>query len=253
MRKSTIWIASSCGVTLAVLIGTQAWLSRHGSRRDSERTNDTTRQASGNALPVAKGFIAAHAADKVPCHTLQDWVSYADVVGRITIMSEQQAELEGGVQRRGKGYVGRTLQARIEEVYWESPFAKMGLREGSRLKMIGLGWAYKRGELVPLKVEGKRLEVGETYILPMANFERGGWSPLSFKAVLPVREGRLEGSDLSRAKLDGSHYQRLAGIRPENIVDLLRGVSPSPKAIENRHLPHRARYLATVGAAVVPD
>ena len=74
-----------------------------------------------------------------------------------------------------KGYVGRTLQARIKEVYWESPFAKLVLREGSRLKMIGLGWAYKRGELVPLKVEGTRLEVAKRTFFRWRTSNVGGW------------------------------------------------------------------------------
>lgn len=178
----------------------------------------------------------------VPCETVTDWVSYADHVAYVDVVSERELpfeQLEG--EPDGTGYLPRDVTAEVGDVLWTrdgAPSLPAELTWGAE------GWAVEDGERVPV-VLGLRVEVGERYLAVLARFSGGGapaWYPVAPDALFTVGDDDVpEGTGP-----DTPARSALAGESPAEIAALLAATEPDPVAAEYFHLDPVARHEAVI-------
>lgn len=189
--------------------------------------------------------LEIHQQIAVPDSSVEDWVTYGDMVVTVTVESETELEADQRTQERGKGYVGRQITVNIDNVLWKSKRGVGQLREGSKLEMLAWGWIYDNGELLPVRGEGSvRMDVGSAYLMPLAKFARAGWSALSTRAVLPLD---AQGEILEEASSLPVHTL-LAEISEAEIRQLFEDAKPDARTEAHANLPPIARWHA-----VAPD
>src|SRR5665213_817882 len=110
---------------------------------------------------AAGSSSSASTDEKFPSESLSDWVSYAQQVSVVTIVSEAQVPPPQEVWDRQEGYVGRTVTVRIERDLWTAP-GVLPLRGDQT--MLDWGWLLKGERLTPLT---SAMQVGQRYVVPL--------------------------------------------------------------------------------------
>jgi len=198
-----------------------------GGKRADERANHGVR---------AEGLGA------IPYESLQDWVSYADavVVARVTGESEVPPTKEE--VDAGEGVIGRRVGVDVEQVVWRrdppAPTAP------DHLTFDTWGWAFKGDARRPMGDGSTRLEVGHRYLMPIANTELDGWSPINPATVTPYEEDHIVPN--ARVALDS--VSSLEGQSIDAIHGQLEQVAPYPEAVANGDLGPMARAQAVADA-----
>jgi hypothetical protein len=185
--------------------------------------------------------IVGHGAALFPDTSLTDWRSYADQLAVVSVLSEEQLELDPEVQRAGEGYVTRSLRVRIEVSLWTAP--GVSARSGE-IRMHALGWILKRGELIEFGVHNApRLVPGARYVIPLVYFDESSVYKLASGAVIPFPGDQLAAEDV-RVWGQGATARELSG-RPLADIAAALEAAPVDPVVENfRSLPPRERRRA---------
>ncbi|MDX3103535.1 hypothetical protein ACIBO5_60060 [Nonomuraea angiospora] len=193
----------------------------------------------------------AHGDSILPSVLPVDWVSYADHVAEVKLLSEQEIPPSAEEVQAGEGYIGRSGTLAIQRVLWS--------REGSvplpsSVTMELAGWQFsgsERGRIAP--EDSSRIESGHTYLMALSHYSTG-WGPLGPGGTLPYDEGvigqgesqgaarTLDAARAAAAEDDGSVAARVVGQPADALSALLRATAPDPKAAEYRDLPADERF-----------
>jgi hypothetical protein len=192
--------------------------------------------------PATSVMAIEGGSDRFPSESFKDWVSYADQVSVVSVVSEEALAEE--VIEPGDSYIPRAVTLSIEKTLWR--------REGApsardHVRVITFGWAAKDGERRPVTAwDGPRLEVGSRYVMPLVRAPRDGaeWTPLSLGATLP-----LNGNVISIAGIVGlpsTIAKQMEGKTPTELVEVLAQTRPDPIAAQNFDLPPDERWQAVL-------
>ena len=193
------------------------------------------RRAHGYAFPVT-----AEAALSLSASRLQDWVTYADAVGVISVDRQAEVAPSSDELSRGEGVIGRRLTVRTA-VLWRragAPLPPPSFTFDSR------GWFFTGRQRRPVVFEdGRWLEVGQRYVVPLVRFAATGWGVLDDGAV-PVVGDRLVASGATPAN---PLVARLRGDRLAQVRGILTATPPDPRAAAFRGLDPVARFRMVHG------
>ena len=177
---------------------------------------------------------------KLPSSALTDWVSYASQVSVVTVVNEVELPVPPGLSgERGGGYVGRSVDLRIDETLWTYPGTDP---QTGTISFVANGWIRKGDVTIPFGTLGaERLEVGNTYVIPLVKYE-GGWGWLGAETMLPVDSAQRVAVDPLR--ITNSTSQQLHGKSFSELTETLDGTTPDPIAARYSHLSPVERYHA---------
>lgn len=178
--------------------------------------------------------------DALPSSALMDWVSYASQVSVVTVVSEVELPVPSGLSgERGGGYVGRSVDLRIDETLWTYPGTDP---QTGTISFVANGWIRKGDVTLPFGSLGaERLEVGKAYIIPLVRYE-DGWGWLSAGTMLPVDSDQRVAIDPLR--ITNTASQQLHGKSFSGLTETLVSTSPDPVAARYAHLSSIERYSA---------
>ena len=191
-------------------------------------------------------IVTAEGADQFPDDGLADWVSYADAVVVATVKSERQMPFSPDVEENKEGYVGRIVEVLVDDVLWFSRASSATLAQNDIKEMLVFGWLLKEERLIPMSsTNAPRLEVGGQYILPLVEYNKLGWAPLTASSVTAVGTSPVATTDAMERNAD-KHEKELNGRTPEEIAALLATVSPNELAQKHSNLPPEERIQAVL-------
>lgn len=213
-------------------------------------SSEASRREREGALPESmttdtRTIVTAEGADQFPDDGLADWVSYADAVVVATVKSERQLPFSPDVEENKEGYVGRIVEVVIDEVLWLSSGSAKLVQKDIK-EMLVFGWLLKEERLIPMSsTKAPRLEVGGQYILPLVEYNRLGWAPLTAASVSAVSTSPVATRDARERNAD-KHEKELNGRTPAEIAALLATVSPNELAKSHSSLPPEERIQAVL-------
>ncbi|MEW9555824.1 hypothetical protein [Nonomuraea sp. NPDC050783] len=190
-------------------------------------------------------LIVAQGTPRLPHARLADWVGYADhvVVARAT--SETEGTPSEEEVAAGEGYIGRTVRMTVTKTVWSR---KLGSgwwpAPPAGFSLDVAGWEFTGETRTQLVIEGApRVEVGHTYIIPLAHEEGGTYAPLAAQAILPYDHGVIgrgeakgvfagEESPLQLAlqsKDEAALVGSLGSARPDSLVAQYASLDPDAR------------------------
>lgn len=175
-----------------------------------------------------------------PTDTLTDWLSYADQVSVVSVVSEKEIPAAPEVLKRGRGEIQRVVALHIDESIWQGGGF---IPRGGDLQLSAGGWWQKGSSRVPVSgVCTPRLEVGGRYVMPLAG-HRHGWGPLTSGSVLAAGEDAIATADV-KASGHNPVARSLAGKTVAEIKMILAETPLDPIAEKYRDLPVEERWRA---------
>lgn len=201
--------------------------------------------AGGSADASAKAIRHGSALNALPGETFEDWVTYADQVAVITVVSEQRMPLGEWEMQHGEGIVGRLIIVRAQKTLWNRPSGRSAPQE---FIMNAPGWLLDENRLIDFALRGaSRLEVGHTYISALADITyggEGGWQPIAPEAVLPYDEGQIGRGETRGGEIRTAVADSAAGKRDGYFATQLAQVKPDPAAEAHSSKDPISRYRA---------
>lgn len=195
-------------------------------------------------------FRTVSGISSLPNESLQDWVSYGDAVAVVQIASEDgESALTPEEEAAGEGLTVRHVTAEVRSIVWTAP--NVGHDDPPPSFSIDApGWIYADGSKHPYVMEdGNRLEVGDTYLMPIAEFDAGGWKPIGFgvplagEQSLRVVPGEQEATATEgRSIVDPPAAVELSGLTVDAAADLIAATAPDPVAAQHVDLDPQARF-----------
>ena len=184
----------------------------------------------------------------LPSSSLTHWVSYASQVSVVTVVNEVELPVPSEISgERGGGYVGRSVDLRIDENLWTYPGTDP---ETGTISLVANGWIQKGDVKIPFGTHGaERLELGNTYVIPLVQYE-GGWGWLGAATMLPVDSAQRIVVDPLR--ISNLTSQQLHGMSFGELAERLDGEIPDPVAALYAHLPSVERFHAR-NREVIPN
>lgn len=135
-------------------------------------------ESSGGSVSVVSG------SDRFFSFSLQDWVSFADAVVVVEVISEERVPPTSEEERRGEGYVSRVVTLAVQETAWSRPDGPV---MPDAFDLVTFGWVLREGEEVPARSAGApRLEVGQAFLMPVLHLDGEGWLVLSHQSIMGV-------------------------------------------------------------------
>lgn len=200
---------------------------------------------SDDPLPeIALGFSS----DRFPSEDLSHWVTYPTQISVVTVVSEREIPPPARVLERGEGYVGRSVELRIDRTLWSAPEVEA---QTGNIEFVASGWLRKGDKQIPFgSADGPRLEVGNRYVIPLVPTERG-WAFLSNSAVLSVDRTNRIAHDQERIKNPASLAHK--GATLDALAKTLGSTAPDPAAAPFAHLPPDERVEAVFRAARIAE
>jgi hypothetical protein len=169
--------------------------------------------------------------------TPRDWVSWADEIAVIEVVGEEQLPHEWDTHVSREGFVGRRIQATVEEKVWTLSGAEPA-PESLTLKTTD-GWHYDHGELIPLKDLGShRVEVGDRLLVAMFHSKEWGWTLMS--GGVPVDATASLHADPDQTGI----AEQLNGRTLPQLVRTFRSAQPFADVVRFRHLDVDDRMIA---------
>lgn len=199
-----------------------------------------TVSCSSDSSESAPDIIYGEDDPKLPSDSLVDWVSYATQVSVVMVVSEEELPVPAGLSgEAGGGYVGRSVDLRIDETLWAYPGTDP---QTGTISLVANGWIRKGDVTVPFgSLGGERLEVGNTYVMPLVEYG-GRWGWLSTDTIL------LVGSDQRAAVNPERNFnlasQQLHGKNFSEVTEALDQTTPDLVAARYAHLAPVERYHA---------
>lgn len=181
--------------------------------------------------------VAASMEEKFPSESLSDWVSYAQQVSVLTVLSEAQVPPPDEVWQRKEGYIGRIVTVRIDHDLWVAPGATPVHGEQ---QMLDWGWLLKGERLTPFSKA--MLQPGEQYVVPLAS-SRGKLGSISVSAI------RISGASVAADVVsDQAWIRELGGQSLRQLEASLRAAVPDPVAVRFAHMDPADRVEAVRAA-----
>ncbi|MFI8190691.1 hypothetical protein ACIF8T_18075 [Streptomyces sp. NPDC085946] len=225
--------------------------------------SDTTQD---NRAGQRTDVILADSKDAIPSITATDWVSYGDQVAVVHVAAENEIAADSEELAAGEGYLSRTVTLQVKDRVW-SRAGTPALPDN--LSVIADGWSFKGDTKTRVgSHEAPRLEVGHDYVVALAHFSDGEWSPLGTSGILPyddsqVGQGEFQGTTVTATAYRSAMQARLisgdeeplayraAGKDAAGVRTILAGATPDATAAQNFHLNAvaRARIVAKSAAA----
>lgn len=174
-----------------------------------------------------------------PYETTADWVGYADAVVVAQVTGEDKLPITEGERQAQEGLIMRTVKVSLREILWERSNAP---RVPEDISFIAYGWTFDGDELRAASTsQGARLEVGNTYLIPIASSELGGWGPIN-----PTQTFDYEGSSVTVLEdVDpGSAGAAISGRKGAEVADLLASTDADPLTLKYADLGPVARFEA---------
>ena len=188
-------------------------------------------------------MVYGAADERFPSEDLAYWVTYATQISVVTVVSEAEIPPPARVAERGEGYVGRTVQLRIDRTIWSAPNIEV---QSGNIELVALGWLRKGDTQIPFgPIDGTRLEVGSRYIVPLVQIN-GAWGWLASSAILAIDSGDRIALDQGRIKNPASLAQK--GDTFDEFARTLGNTAPDPAAAPFAHLPPDKRIEAVLDA-----
>lgn len=194
-----------------------------------------------------------------PYETLEDWVSYCDLVVPALATSIRREEPTSDERTAGEGLAVRFVTLDLAEALWAAPRARPWPKS---LDVPSGGWVFgvDRPERRLRVADSVDYWVGHQYLLPLTYDESVGlpWQPIYASAVLPFDDnvvGRGEPLlDADGKPIDGSRSKiparsRLWGMAMDQVRELLASTRPNPIAEKYSELPPLQRYSKVQEAA----
>lgn len=195
----------------------------------------------GDAATVDAGRkeIVGIAENVFPADTLTDWVSFAEFVSAVHVLSETEEQDESN-EEAGEGYVARLIELRIEATIWHRPG---DVAQVDTLDLATLGWQTNGGKKRVIVVrDAPRLEVGGRYVIAISRLGTY-WIPLTGGSVFAVAGDRVASADL--ASHGNSPLAKMLGaLSNEEIRALLEATEPYPEAAMDWSAPPLERLRA---------
>jgi hypothetical protein len=196
----------------------------------------------GTGEPAQKAGhrVSADGLNALPFATLQDWVSYGAQVAEVTVTGERETRVPAEASWRESPVSSRIVDVSVTRTLWHA--SGTSVRTGS-VSFTADGWAYtSTGRSPVVEEDGPRLEVGQAYVIPFAEFT-GGFAPLATGAVLHLTADRR--IELVAGQRSPGPRQ-LDGLTPAEAASRLAQVRPDPAADARRSLPPEERWRAVV-------
>ncbi|MET9959508.1 hypothetical protein ABZ128_10570 [Streptomyces sp. NPDC006326] len=223
---------------------------------------------SDDGSPRRPSVIVAHAKEALPSTTARDWVSYADHVAVVRVVSEGEDAPSAEETAAGEGYISRTVKIDVAQKLWSRPGAP---ELPASVTSTVDGWSFKGSTRTPIARENaSRLEPGHTYVIALARFGDGQWSRTGSGAALPYDSSVLgNGEVMSKTVtiekapspmppmvegpgLDATEVAAVAkGQAASALASMLAQATAEPAAVQNAGLDPVSRY-AKVTAQTVP-
>ena len=170
-----------------------------------------------------------------PHETLTDWVSYGDVAVVATVIDAAEIAPSTEIAKHG-GLVGRTITVRRDQVVWQHPAAP---DPPETFEFVDYGWIIHDGARTPFTDRGTvRLEVGEQYLLLVAQLSDEGWFPVHPSTVLGLTSDRTDIAPEGAVPA----ARAVGGLSVDAIGSALSTAPPDPVAEANRHLDIQSRW-----------
>ncbi|MET8167050.1 hypothetical protein ABZT34_22810 [Streptomyces sp. NPDC005329] len=224
----------------------------------------------GSADDADTGNVVLGASEKeaVPSFTATDWVSYGDQVAVVRVTGEHELRDPGEEAGTDEDYLARTIDLQVKEHVW----ARSGAPAlPSKVSVTADGWRLKDGAKKELgSPDSSRLEVGHDYVITLARFADGAWSPLGSGGVLPydhgrVGEGEFQGEPVTVDAYRSAWEERLVpgdeepmafrsvGKAATGVRGILRSATPDATAARYFGLDPAARYQKVAGVSEPAD
>jgi hypothetical protein len=195
-----------------------------------------------------RGALVADGLAQFPDEGLVNWVSFSDGVVALTVVSEHREEIPADLLERKEGYVGRTIDVRIDLVLWSPEFRTAQLAAEDTLEMLVFGWVLDDTRLVAMaNVNSPRLEVDGQYIMPLVEFERG-WAPMTSQSPLSAPDSVVADADVAAWQAVSPARGELAVQSFSDMATVLAHVAPDPVAARYFHLRPEERLMAVTMA-----
>jgi hypothetical protein len=188
----------------------------------------------------------------VPIDTAQDWVTYADHLVEVRVVSEADAQKDADDGEPDTGYEARTVDVQLDQVLWSRPDAP---QVPANMTWEAAGWTYDGDDREKSYWWGfPRIEVGHTYVVPIAYWRTGQlsadshWGPFTESGILPYDDGVLgDGEQTPCAEPDWAPVaKRVIGETSDALAAILNDARPDPRAVPYMGLGQRQRYLKAV-------
>ena len=204
------------------------------------------------ALPGV-AVVLGHARDRTGSRTAEHWVSSAEHVAAITVISETRGQASANELKRREGMIGRQVEIRIDRVLWSA--AKAFPASPTTVRLEVAGWVFNDnsgvGEQRFALEDSSRLEPGHGYVMALDwvddpctdNPAKGQWALLGSGGTIPFDGGELgsgefEGSVYTASQAREAWQQKdsaVAGLRDqvvgstaETLVTRLKAATPRP-------------------------
>ncbi|NEA34727.1 hypothetical protein G3I17_24160 [Streptomyces sp. SID13031] len=193
----------------------------------------------------------------MPSGTAADWVTYADHVVVVKVVSEKALQPTQTETERGEGLIGRKVSLQVQKVLWSSKTAAQPAPKSWEYNATG--WAFTGGKLedpTPVALhERPRMETGHQYVIALAwdgprcspeeTPEAGRWMGLGEGSELPfdggvIGAGENEGAvqTVGEARTDAAEAgavadleDQLAGKTAADLVSSLKAATPEVKQV----------------------
>jgi hypothetical protein len=168
-----------------------------------------------------------------PADTLSDWVSYADQISVVRVISDAPIPPPTSPDTSG-GYQGRRATFAVERTLWRAS----GVEPKTEFSMAVAGWLTQdSGDRYEACIEGSpRIELGDRYVLPLSHYDDGSPTLLSTDALLPL--GKVRGL---AGEFPDTAAEQLKGLSLDGIAALLADTAMDPLAKKYEDLPPYAR------------
>jgi hypothetical protein len=182
--------------------------------------------------------IACAAEDPAyPVDTLTDLVSYADQVSLATVTRERP--LPPGPEEESGGYYGRVVTVQVDDTVWRGQASKEVPRT---FEFVTWGWSGSYDDPIA-GCGGARLEVGRTYLLPLARDDDGWWAFGDTSTNLRLEGGIVDGHDFVGDE-PSAVLRALDGMTVGEVAAVLAETTPDPVAAKYAELGAIERWQA---------
>lgn len=186
----------------------------------------TASAATASAPTSTNEVIVAHAAELIDTSTPQSWVAWGSYALVAEVAGEREVArgpLTGRTEEPVEVPSDREVELSIESILWTHPGAILPLEPGDQLEvLVGDGWLDADGTRTRLVIEGQvRLEVASRYVLVVGEGSEADQQSYELfgGSVHQMAEGTV---DRPGSVIDGK--------TPEEIGNLLKGLTPDPAA-----------------------
>lgn len=163
--------------------------------------------------------VAAHASERFPAATLEDWVTFADQVSVVAVVDEAETAPGSDVATDGD-YVLRNLTLRVQDTPWRRSDAPSA---PETLTVKTWGWIESNGQRsMHLASNAPRLEVGQRYLTPLVR-PTDGWTPLADASIL-----KLSGDTTTDEVATGEPHGIAASLQGKSVQDIAKARSSGP-------------------------